>query len=103
MSKSGDSAVGRAQPGELMRLVAGGLTGNGLDVRLPESQDGRRLAIGGQGGRCVLSVEDTGYIEWECRAKVVQAISQGLPGGRVTRTAGGMRRRKQGGWSGPRP
>jgi len=56
----------RTQPGELMRLVAGGLTASGLDVRPPEHEGGCRMTIGSQGARCALSVTDWGDIEWEC-------------------------------------
>jgi hypothetical protein len=98
VSKSSDSTVERARPGALMRLVADGLAGNGLDVRLPEGQDERRLAIAGQGGRCVLAVEDTGYVEWECRpakggeadpqevADLAAVLLTGRPGGRPLQT-----------------
>ena len=68
MTKDSDnSAVERARPGELMRLVADGLTGEGLAVELPDCAGGRRLGICGQHGRCALSVDDTGNVEWECR------------------------------------
>jgi len=67
VNQASASAADLAQkPGELMRLVAGGLTMNGFDVRLPEREDGCRLTIGCQGARCALSVSDWGYVEWEC-------------------------------------
>jgi hypothetical protein len=56
----------RTKPGELIRLVADGLTMNGFDVRPPEYESGCRLTIGWQGARCSLSVSDCGYVEWEC-------------------------------------
>lgn len=59
----------RTQPGELMRLVAGGLTASGLDIRPPDNEDGCRMTIGCQQARCALSVTDWGDIEWECRPR----------------------------------
>jgi hypothetical protein len=57
----------RAQkPGELMRLVADGLTVNGFDVRPPEYEGGCGLIVICQGARCALSVGDWGDVEWEC-------------------------------------
>jgi hypothetical protein len=56
----------RTKPGELMRLVAVGLSASGLDVRPPEHDGGCRLRIGCPGARCALSVTDWGDIEWEC-------------------------------------
>jgi hypothetical protein len=61
------SADDRAQPGDLMRLVADGLTASGLEVRLPEGEHRRRLTIGCPGARCALPVSDYGLVEWECR------------------------------------
>jgi len=57
----------RTKPGELMRLVAEGLTANGFDVRPPEYEGGCRLSIGCQGARCAVSVSDWGDVEWEWR------------------------------------
>jgi hypothetical protein len=56
----------RTEPGELLRLVAEGLTANGFDVRPPEREGGCRMAIGCQGARCAVSVSDWGDVEWEC-------------------------------------
>lgn len=55
----------RTKPGELMRLVAEGLTANGFDVRPPEYEGGCRLSIGCQGARCTVAVTDWGDVEWE--------------------------------------
>jgi hypothetical protein len=55
----------RTAPGELLRLVADGLTGAGLDVRAPGDQDGCRLDIAWPGARCTLAVGDCGGAEWE--------------------------------------
>jgi hypothetical protein len=60
------STAERARPGELMRLVASGLTRNGFDIHPPECEDGGRLLIGCQGARCALAVNDWGFAEWEC-------------------------------------
>jgi len=66
VNQASASVADRAyKPGELMRLVADGLTGNGLRVRLPECEDGRRLAISYHGARCDLAVNDCGYVEWD--------------------------------------
>jgi len=59
----------RPQPGELMRLVAGGLTAGGFDVRSPERDGGCRMAISCDRARCALSVTDWASIEWECRPR----------------------------------
>jgi hypothetical protein len=67
VNKVSDSVMGGAKRGELMRLVAEGLTGKGLNVQRPEREDERRLAIDGLGARCVLLVEDSGYVECDCR------------------------------------
>jgi hypothetical protein len=53
----------RTAPGELLRLVADGLAGAGLDVRAPGGGEGR-LAIAWPGARCTLAVGD-GSAEWE--------------------------------------
>jgi hypothetical protein len=57
--------VGRTAPGELLRLVADGLTGAGLDVRPPADADGCRLDIALPGARCTLAVGEGGSAEWE--------------------------------------
>lgn len=51
-------------PGELLRLVADGLAGAGLDVRAPGDGEGR-LAIAWPGARCTLAVGEGGSAEWE--------------------------------------
>jgi hypothetical protein len=55
----------RTAPGELLRLVADGLTGAGLDVRAPGDGEGCRLHIAWPGARCTLAVGDCGSAEWE--------------------------------------
>jgi hypothetical protein len=55
----------RTAPGELLRLVADGLTGAGLDVRPPADADGCRLAIALPRARCTLAVGEGGSAEWE--------------------------------------
>jgi len=57
--------AGRTAPGELLRLVADGLTGAGLDVRPPADEDGCRLDIAMPGARCTLAVGEGGSAEWE--------------------------------------
>jgi hypothetical protein len=53
------------RPGELLRLVTGGLADSGLQVRPPE-RDGRcRLVIACTGARCTLAVNDWGAAEWD--------------------------------------
>jgi hypothetical protein len=56
----------RTEPGELLRLVAEGLTAHGFDVRPPERDGGCRMAIGCEGVRCAVAVSDWGDVEWEC-------------------------------------
>jgi len=53
-----------AAPDELLRLVADGLTGAGLDVRPPADGEGR-LDIALPGARCTLAVGECGSAEWE--------------------------------------
>lgn len=57
--------AGRTAPGELLRLVADGLAGAGLDVRPPADADGCRLDIAWPGARCSLAVGEGGSAEWE--------------------------------------
>jgi hypothetical protein len=57
--------AGRTVPGELLRLVADGLAGAGLDVRPPADADGCRLDIAVPGARCTLAIGDGGSAEWE--------------------------------------
>ena len=57
--------AGRTVPGELLRLVADGLAGAGLDVRPPADADGCRLDIALPGARCTLAVGEGGSAEWE--------------------------------------
>jgi hypothetical protein len=57
--------AGRTAPGELLRLVADGLAGAGLDVRPPADADGCRLDIAWPGARCTLAVGEGGSAEWE--------------------------------------
>jgi hypothetical protein len=54
----------RTAPGELLRLVADGLTGAGLDVSPPADGEGR-LDIAWPGARCTLAVGEGGSAEWE--------------------------------------
>jgi hypothetical protein len=56
--------VDRTAPGELLRLVADGLTNAGLDIRPPADGDGR-LDIALPRARCTLAVGDGGSAEWE--------------------------------------
>ena len=55
----------RAAPGELLRLVADGLTDAGLDVSAPGEEEGCRLDIALPGARCTLALGDCGSAEWE--------------------------------------
>jgi hypothetical protein len=57
--------AGRTPPGELLRRVADGLTGAGLDARPPADADGCRLDIAWPGARCTLAVGEGGSTEWE--------------------------------------
>jgi hypothetical protein len=57
--------AGRTAPGELLRLVADGLAGAGLDVCPPGDADGCRLDIAWPGARCTLAVGEGGSAEWE--------------------------------------
>jgi hypothetical protein len=54
----------RTATGGLLRLVADGLAGAGLDVRPPGDGEGR-LDIAWPGARCTLAVGDCGSAEWE--------------------------------------
>jgi hypothetical protein len=54
----------RTAPGELLRLVADGLTNVGLDVGAPGDGEGR-LNITWPGARCTLAVGEGGSAEWE--------------------------------------
>jgi hypothetical protein len=56
--------VDPAAPEELLRMVADGLTGAGLDVRPPADGEGR-LVIAWPGAQCTLAVGDCGSAEWE--------------------------------------
>ena len=58
------SLADRIAPGELLHLVADGLTDAGLDIRPPADGDGR-LDIAWPGARCALAVGDGGSAEWE--------------------------------------
>jgi hypothetical protein len=61
------SVADRVQPGELMRLVAGGLASSGLEVRLPGPGHDRHLAIACPGpAQCALAVSDCGLVELDC-------------------------------------
>ncbi len=66
MSQAGAGLADRAQPGELMRLVADGLMVNGFNVRLPDREGRCSVTISSLGARCKLSVSDFGYVEWGC-------------------------------------
>jgi hypothetical protein len=57
--------AGLGTPGELMRLVADGLTARGLDVRPPGDAFDRCLTIGCPEARCTVSVSDFGDVEWQ--------------------------------------
>ena len=74
---------GLAAPGELLRLVADGLTGAGLDVRAPGDGDGR-LAIAWPGARCTLAVGDGGSAEWEYCPWSPDGADPGLAAGLAT-------------------
>jgi hypothetical protein len=58
------SLADRIAPGELLHLVADGLTDAGLVVRDPGDGEGR-LDIALPGARCTLAVGDCGGAEWE--------------------------------------
>src|SRR5579863_2282700 len=59
------SAHGADNPGVLMHLVAGGLAGNGFELGLPESGDGRLLSIATPAAQCALAVEDSGSVAFD--------------------------------------
>jgi hypothetical protein len=63
-SSCGDVAD-RTRPGELLRLVADGLAGCGLQVRPPERDGSCRLVIACTGAGCTLAVNDCGDAEWD--------------------------------------
>jgi hypothetical protein len=65
VNSSCSHVVDRTRPGELLRLVADGLTGSGLDVRPPERDGSCRLVIACTGARCTLAVNDWGDAEWD--------------------------------------
>lgn len=54
----------RAAQDELLRLVADGLASAGLDVHQPDGQE-ESLVITRLGARCVLTIGDYGFAEWE--------------------------------------
>jgi hypothetical protein len=53
------------EPGELIRLVADGLAGCGLEVRLSGPEGAARLDITCEAGQCRLSVNDWASAEWD--------------------------------------
>lgn len=55
----------RTRPGELLRLVADGLTDSGLEIRPPERDGSCRLVIACAGARCTVAVNDWGDAEWD--------------------------------------
>lgn len=61
-------------PGELMRLVADGLTQKGFPSQLPAYSDSRRLTITAPAARCTLSVEDSGSVCWDWQPPAGQAV-----------------------------
>ena len=67
-----------AAPGELLRLVADGLTGAGLEVRPPGGGEGCRLDIAWPGARCTLTVGDCGNAEWEYCPSSAEDADPGL-------------------------
>jgi hypothetical protein len=60
-----NSCAHRTRPGELLRLVADGLTDSGLDVRPPERDGSCRLVIACGAAQCTLAVNDWGDAEWD--------------------------------------
>jgi hypothetical protein len=68
----------RAEPGELIRLVADGLAGCGLDVRLSDPEGSAQLTIACEAGQCVLWVNDWGYAEWDYRPRSKDEADPGL-------------------------
>ena len=66
MSNASGNVADRTNSGELLHLVADGLTANDFDVRLPTYEGGSRLTIKRMDAWCTLSVSDMGYVEWEC-------------------------------------
>jgi hypothetical protein len=59
----------RPHAGELIILVAGGLTASGLDVHPPGRDGGSQMTISCHGPRCALSVTGWAGIEWERRPR----------------------------------
>lgn len=55
----------RVRPGELLRLVADGLAGAGLNVGAPEDAESRCVTIAYAQARCTLEVTDYGCARWE--------------------------------------
>lgn len=96
-------AADHARPGDLIRLVADGLTGYGLDVRLSGPGGDAGLDITCAAGQCRLSVNDWGYAELdysprsrdEADPKLIADLATALLTGRAEqypRLAGGSRR-----------
>jgi hypothetical protein len=65
VNSSCNLAADRIRPGELLRLVVGGLADSGLEVRPPERDGSCRLVIACTGARCTLAVNDWGDAEWD--------------------------------------
>ena len=67
MSKADVCAEERTVPGELMSLVAEGLTAHGFRVEYPDHPESRLLTIANVSAvlKCELSVQDTGDTQWE--------------------------------------
>lgn len=80
------------QPGELIRLVADGLTVSGLDVRLTDPEGAARLDIICEAGQCRLSVNDWASAEWDytprSKDEADPALTAGLATALLTGSAG---------------